>query len=71
MQKGTKVLLMLVTSSLLRQYLIVPTIDYLKTLIIEESSVYLSGRKMFIIGLIVVIVAWKCLINCCIEIKTH
>ncbi|KAF0715996.1 THAP domain-containing protein 1-like isoform X5, partial [Aphis craccivora] len=29
------------------------TIDYLKTLRIEDSPVYLSGRKMFIIGFIV------------------
>ncbi|KAE9533032.1 hypothetical protein AGLY_009460 [Aphis glycines] len=29
------------------------TIDYLKTLRIEESPVYISGRKMFVIGFIV------------------
>lgn len=29
------------------------TIDYLKTLMIEESPVYLSGRKMFVLGFIV------------------
>lgn len=29
------------------------TIDYLRTLMIEESPVYLSGRKMFVLGFIV------------------